>query len=50
MEVFELVLLIVSAVLFAFAALQPGFTRFNLIAGGLFFWVVVVAIEAAQAL
>lgn len=50
MDVLELVLLIVSAVLFAIAALAPSYTKFNLIAGGLFFWVVVVAIEAAQAL
>ena len=41
MKTLHLILLIIAAVLFAIAALAPAQTRFNLVAAGLFFWVLV---------
>lgn len=51
MDVIDLILLIIAAVCFAFAALahaQPA--RVNLVALGLLAWVLVPLIDAAQAL
>lgn len=50
METIKLILLIVAAVLFAIAAVAPASTRFNLVAGGLFFWVIVPIIDTVDAM
>ena len=42
-----LICLIVAAVLFALAAFGVGAPRFNLVAAGLFFWVITLLIPKA---
>lgn len=50
MNVLYLILLIIAAVLLAMAALNHQVRRYNLIAAGLFFWVLVPLIQSALAL
>lgn len=49
MALLYLLLLLISVILLALATLGvPGAARFNLLAGGLFFFVLVFAIKAAM--
>jgi hypothetical protein len=50
MTTLHLILLLIAAVLFAIAALAPAQTRFNLVAAGLFFWVLVPLSNAIDAI
>jgi hypothetical protein len=50
MAVLFLILLLLAAVCFAVAAAGLAASRFNLIAAGLFFWVLVPLIDAVHGL
>lgn len=48
MRTLDLVLYLIAAILFALAALGVASSRINLIAAGLFFWVLVPLIALIQ--
>lgn len=50
MTALYLILLVIAAVLFALAALGVAAGRLNLIAAGLFFWVLVLVLQQSQKL
>ena len=50
MDLFYFILFLVAAIFFAIAAVGVSHPRLNLIAAGLFCWVLVLTIHAAKAL